>query len=350
MKKRILTILAGLLFLVPATGIAMEKSESETQQEENSFNLGSIALFFTNSLINPQDNNDNNIDFNIVLAREILPKIFSKIGIDPKYINIEISIELIKVLHSLYSLYQDPYQDKNALKSTLKNALIKILNIKKISKDFNLDQKNLEQVLEFLLEQSLLPTQPKESKIKQFLKKFIPHKLFFNPQLTNQLKYIILGAGGTVGLWLLGHGLCHPCMEFFEPQSFLTAIPGALSLGFVVYKVIKELTKVNTYQDLALNTIKSIVDYILSKFISQENKDYVDHSSQKNLLKKSKPKNDLYSEFVTTLTNEQRNLLPQNILNLSRFEPTLLLKYYEFLSSLDQTQNYVLLQLLGQKQ
>jgi hypothetical protein len=282
MKKRILVFLAGLLFLVPATGMAMKKDGSEIEKVES-----------------------------------LLIKVLTGLSecVDKK-----------KCIHGIVNVLLG--------KISWSNALIKSLNLKKIAEKSGFEEKYLEELL------VKLTTTPKKNKITQFLEK-LP------PQLIDQIKGGILGSGTVVVLWLLGHGICHPCMEFFEPQSFLTTIPLALALGAGVYEVIKSLTVRNTYQNLVLNTILPIGTWVLSKFISSQDEDSAieeddegsDVLEKEDTSLKKKKSTITFDEFANTLEEAQIKLLPEpSTLFLAEHNPKLLLPCTEFIRSLNKEQ------------
>lgn len=241
-----------------------------------------------------------------------------------------------------------PFQILDALegKTTLTAAILKSLNTQKIAEEYDLEKETLDELINQISGQQ----QPK-TKITEFLEKF-------PPQVVDQIKGAVIGAGTVIIGWLIGHGICHPCMEYFEPQTLLEVTPMAIIVGLGIYKGYQSLKVRNAYQNLILNTYLPLGSAALSRIASYfQDKDRIENTNdneekgkskeeEKHEILSTKKRNELFLKFAETLTEAQiRNLPKPNILLLAQHNPNLLTTQTAFIQSLNNEQTEILSQI-----
>ena len=143
-----------------------------------------------------------------------------------------------------------------------------------------------------------------------------------NPDVFMRFHYALPYVGIPLGLWLMGHAICHPCMEAFEPQSWYTA--GALALGtfyttlqlsrFFTTPAPLKVVVVNAFATKALR----LIQFFRKEGISKS--DILTMAPQEDEgLKKS------FKEFLEVVSYAQLDTLPTNRYELLKlFEDPLL--------------------------
>lgn len=136
--------------------------------------------------------------------------------------------------------------------------LIDVKEIAQIAKKYGYDSEFVDEIIRHITDQPSRRNEYQKSleSISQF-----GHR--------EQFRGFLLGAGGIFLTWLLGHGLCHSCMETLEPTSFFTAIPLAASLAYLIYKAQNAIKIQKGIKDLLFENCTALLNGIKKNLQNQ---------------------------------------------------------------------------------
>lgn len=128
-----------------------------------------------------------------------------------------------------------------------------------------------------------------------------------DPDWFMRFKYALPFVGGLLTLWLAGHSLCHPCMEFIEPQSWYTA--GPLGLGAVYLTA-----RFGQFFTSPTKAKSALVNIVLTKCARLCSWGFAGAITKDQLIKKAiemhPTAQDPFKAFLGTITYEHLNKLP----------------------------------------
>lgn len=212
----------------------------------------------------------------------------------------------------------------------------KALNIEKLSEKLEIDPDVVQAIVA-----NIAKKQPQKSKLTTLIEK-LP------PQVVDQLRGGVIGSGALLISWLIGHAICHPVMEFFEPQTFWTA--GALALGAsaFLYKAVKSIKARNSIQNLVLNMALPFTSlaasHLYENLMGDQDKSKKTAAEEEDEM--AMPEHS-FGDFAESLSQEQMELLPvPNILLIAQHRPKILLAHSDFINGLSNEQLQLLEPLL----
>ncbi|MBA2307575.1 hypothetical protein H0W26_05575 [Candidatus Dependentiae bacterium] len=137
-------------------------------------------------------------------------------------------------------------------------------------------------------------------------------------------KYALPFVSIPLTLWFAGHAVCHPCMEFFEPQSWYTAGPLALGALYATMRFSKFFTTPETMKTIIVNAALT-KGLRFCSFLTKE-------GITKNDLQRSAPQDEFLKDHFLVVTEflsyAQLDTLPHNRYELLKlFENPLMFAY-----------------------
>ncbi len=217
-----------------------------------------------------------------------------------------ISIEILEYYINFKELVE-VFNDLPTEKLITRQRVLGIFNIQQLEEDLCLPQGTVESILD-----PRVPVAYQQSRLERFMDRFDPETLY-------KVRDRLLRMGlPLIALWSLGHAICHPCMEAFEPQSFkagmsLFALTG---LGmFVTTRVIPQ--PLPCIRTLTLNTL---VPRFTRWMFGNDDK-----TTAKDLIDATHPLYKEFDAFADSLEEKHIKALPQPyILGLAQHNPSLL--------------------------
>lgn len=139
--------------------------------------------------------------------------------------------------------------------------------------------------------------------------------------------------GGPTLLWLVGHGLCHPCMEFFEPQQLTSVgilfiiISTVLYKGGELYQAKKPLSTIIA-NAVTVKAHRAIAQLLPGAYPKRQ--ELLTHKPTNPAL------NEPYTMFIGLLTDEHLAMLtkPIDLVNLFEKPRTFVTKKSNFIEGL----------------
>lgn len=198
------------------------------------------------------------------LSRFIVSKLFN--DNDNSNLNVRDLIDLINkegLNDKIYKLIE-PY------KQTLVKIIADFIPLNNYSKEDKIAfLDNNADLLVNILKEALSYTYTKEKNIKD--RKKITNSLIASDlalKLDSQdFKNVILGVGLITSFWLFGHAACHECMEFIEPQKFISGLFSVFIIVGITYVIIDKVLEVDKKSklNLAISITPAICNWLLKK-------------------------------------------------------------------------------------
>lgn len=217
-----------------------------------------------------------------------------------------ISIETLENYINFRQLVE-VFNDLPTDKLVTRQRALAIFNIHQLEEDLCLPIGTVESILD-----PRVPVAFQQSKLQQLMDRFDPETLY---KVRDRLTKAALP---LIGLWCLGHAICHPCMEAFEPQSFKAGMSLAALTGcfmFATTRIIpQQLPCVRT---LTLNTL---VPRFTRWMFGNDDK-----ATAKELIDCTHPLYKEFDAFADSLEYKHIRALPQPyIIGLAQHNPSLL--------------------------
>lgn len=160
-----------------------------------------------------------------------------------------------------------------------------------------------------------------------------------NPSTRIALKGVVLGSTSLACLTLLGHTVCHSCMEAITPTGLWAAASLVPTLA-VGYGALRYLTPKNIQQDAVFSAAADIGKAGLFQFIEQHDADL--GRLVRRILGRQVQSAVTMAQFIATLTEQQKALVAGNKLMLMNLTPHLIIPEVALLQSLTEEQHAML--------
>ena len=154
-----------------------------------------------------------------------------------------------------------------------------------------------------------------------------------NRQIFEKSKIAVIACTATIFLWLIGHKMCHSCMEVLEPQEWYTWWPFCVALLYISYITMRSLDNpaplkvggANVALLKAVHVVKKISDMLPTT-----------HENIIACVPHDYPARESIKEFLSLITPEQLQILshPYCILTLFEDPRAFITKQEKFINAL----------------